>query len=89
MTDTVHPVTAKAVFVTDSGELISNEVLILANKTDDNPDLRFFKEKFTFRNRHYPRSGSYYLILWDESNGLELGRYEFTIDLAFAGDFGI
>lgn len=47
-----------------------------------------FKEKFTFRNRKYSKGEKYYVLMIDDRTEVEIGRYEFTIDIAFSDDFG-
>jgi hypothetical protein len=43
---------------------------------------------FSLKNQHYDKSGKYYLLAVDESNGLEIFRHEVSMDLAFANEFG-
>lgn len=88
ISDTLLPVEMKIYFINDAGEKISNENIIYADKKNETPEKRMFKEKFTFRNRKYSKSEKYYLIMMDDKTDVELGRYEFTIDIAFSDDFG-
>lgn len=88
ISDTVLPLTAKLYFMDELGEKISNENIILANKKEAKHENRMFKEKFTFRDRKYTSKEKYYLIIQDDKTGLELGRHEFIIDIAFADNFG-
>jgi hypothetical protein len=88
VSDTLLPVVMKIYFIDETGEKISNENLIYANKKSDPPEKRMFKEKFTFRNRKYSKGEKYYLVMVDDKTDVELGRYEFIIDIAFSDDFG-
>lgn len=88
VSDTLLPVVMKIYFINDAGEKISNENIIYADRKNDPPEKRMFKEKFTFRNRKYSKGEKYYLVMIDDKTDVELGRYEFTIDIAFSDDFG-
>ncbi|MFT9495896.1 BREX-1 system phosphatase PglZ type A [Anaerosolibacter sp.] len=88
VSDTVLPLTAKLYFIDELGEKISNENIILANKKEVKHENRMFKEKFTFKDRKYTSKEKYYLIIQDDKTGLEIGRHEFIIDIAFADNFG-
>jgi uncharacterized protein (TIGR02687 family) len=88
VSDTLLPVVLKIYFINDAGEKISNENIVYADKKNDPPEKRMFKEKFTFRNRKYSKSERYYLVMIDDKTDVELGRYEFTIDIVFSDDFG-
>ena len=88
VSDTVLPVVMKLYFVDEAGDKVSNENIIYADKRNQPPEKRMFKEKFTFRNRRYVKSDKYYLIMADDKTDVELRRYEFTIDIALSDDFG-
>jgi len=86
--DTILSLTAKLYFIDEQGEKISNENIIIANKKDPKHENRMFKEKFTFKDRKYTSKEKYFLIILDDKTGLEIGRHEFIIDIAFADNFG-
>lgn len=88
VSDTLLPLVMKIYFINNAGEKISNENLIYADKRNQPPEKRMFKEKFTFRNGKYAKSEKYYLVMVDDKTDVELGRYEFTIDITFSDDFG-
>jgi uncharacterized protein (TIGR02687 family) len=88
VSDSLLPVVARLYFINELGEKISNENIIYADVKNEIPEKRMFKEKFTFRNRKYSKSEKYYLLMIDDKTEVEIGRYEFTIDIAFADDFG-
>ena len=86
ISDSILPVVMKIYFINDAGEKISNENIIYADKRNEPPEKRMFKEKFTFRNRKYAKSEKYYLVMVDDKTDVELGRYEFSVDIAFSDD---
>lgn len=88
VSDILKPIKLKVSFETESGEKISNEEIIVADKKNATPENRQFRAKFTFRNRKYSREEKYYLIMKDATSDLEIYRHEFIIDIAFADDFG-
>jgi uncharacterized protein (TIGR02687 family) len=88
VSDTLLPVVMKIYFINEAGEKISNDNIIYADKKSEPPEKRMFKEKFTFRNRKYSKSEKYFLVMIDDKTEVELGRFEFTIDMAFTDDFG-
>ncbi len=88
VSDTLLPVVMKIYFINEAGEKISNDNIIYADKKSEPPEKRMFKEKFTFRNKKYSKSEKYYLVMIDDKTEVELGRFEFTIDMAFTDDFG-
>jgi hypothetical protein len=88
VSDTLKPAKLKAYFETESGEKISDEEIIIADKKNALPEKRQFREKFTFRNRKYGKDEKYYLVMKDIVSNMEVSRHEFIIDIAFADDFG-
>jgi len=88
ISDSLLPVVAKLYFINEAGEKISNENIIYADIKNQPPEKRMFKEKFTFKNKKYSKSEKYYIILIDDKTEVEIDRYEFIIDIAFADDFG-
>ena len=88
ISDTLQPIKIKVYFATESGEKISDEELIIADKKNAPPEKRQLHEKFTFRNRKYSKDEKYHLVMKDAISDMELSRHEFIIDIAFADDFG-
>ena len=86
--DTVRAATYRLYFISESGDRVSNENTYIADRRDEDASKRVFRLKFTFKNQEYSRSTKYYLICMDEGTGVEAWRYEVTVDMAFAGDFG-
>lgn len=91
VSDELRPAEIKAYFVEDvSGreERISDEALIIAGERNTSPEGRVLSVKFTLKNRQYSRNGAYSLVMRDKNSDALIKKYEFTIDIAFAGDFG-
>ncbi|KUO77764.1 MAG: hypothetical protein APF81_01450 [Desulfosporosinus sp. BRH_c37] len=88
VSDNLQPMKIKVYFESDSGEKISDEELIIADKKNAPPEKRQFHEKFTFRNRRYSKDEKYYLVMKDATSDIELSRHEFILDIAFADEFG-
>jgi uncharacterized protein (TIGR02687 family) len=75
----------KLYFIDSNNNRVTNEVFISADKKEDNPEKRSFKERFSFISKKYNISEKYYLILFGENDN-EIKRYEYSIDIPFAGD---
>ena len=88
VSDTLQSIKVKVCFETESGEKISDEEIIIADKKKAPAEKRQFHEKFTFRNRRYTKDEKYYLVMKDAISDMEISRHEFIIDIAFADDFG-
>ena len=88
VSDVLQPIRIKVYFEIKSGEKISDEEIIVADRKNATPEKRQFHEKFTFRNRKYLKSEKYYLVMKDALSDMEISRHEFIIDIAFADDFG-
>ncbi len=73
-------------FTDFSGNKISDEQKVIADKTSDNGQERTFRCTFSLRSMKFDSRETYYLVIADE-NGLQLPKKEeFQIDIAFAVD---
>lgn len=81
------PLVASIYFVDEDNNKISNENVIYADVSSENPQDREFIKKFTFQDKKYPKNKDYYLVLKDLENDIELERYNYIIDIAFQDDF--
>lgn len=88
VTDVIKEATYKVYFVDASGEAISNENFIIADRTDTEGIHRIFKHRFNLKDKVFTKSDKYYIVAVDEDNGMEVLRNEVIIDIAFAGNFG-
>lgn len=88
ISNTVLPVEVRLYFTDSNGLKISNEVIINANKNTVNAADREFMKEFTLlSSKKYDKSKSYYLVMENIENSVELHKYEFTIDLPFDDGF--
>lgn len=88
VSDVVKAVRYALYFEAEDGELITGIELHHADSRDTNTANRIFKVRFSFKNQTYSKNRKYYLVIKNQDTGLELGRHEVAIDVAFAGDFG-
>lgn len=88
VTDTLRPKTIRVWFEDESGNKVSNENIIVADRTNINPEERKYQEKFIFASRKYSPKDKYFMRITDNSTGIEISHYEYIIDIPFADDFG-
>ncbi|MCC8014548.1 MAG: BREX-1 system phosphatase PglZ type A [Eubacterium sp.] len=88
VSDVVKEATYRVYFVAENGDVISNESLYKADNREKESPKRIFKLRFSFKNKKYDKTQKYYLVAYDEKTNLEVLRREFTVDIAFADDFG-
>ncbi|MBQ1398647.1 MAG: BREX-1 system phosphatase PglZ type A [Clostridia bacterium] len=75
--------TCYAYFTDSNGKTVSDTATIIADKTTDDVHERIFRCTFSLKPLSYSNTAAYYLIIAD-SNGQQLSREEFQIDIAFA-----
>lgn len=88
VSDVVKETTYHIYFEDGNGEKISNEHLYKADKKETDSVKRMFRLRFSFKNKKYSKAQKYYLVAYDDKNGLEALRHEVVMDIAFADDFG-
>ena len=88
VSDIVKKTTYKMYFISEDNERISNENMYVADSRDAHPQKRIFRMRFTFKNKKYDKNKQYYLVVYDESTGIEAFRHPVIMDLAFSDDFG-
>lgn len=88
VTDTMRPRTLRIWFEDENHQKVSNENILVADRTDENAENRIFKEKFIFGSRKYSPKDKYKLCLVDDATDLPITSYDFVIDIPFADDFG-
>lgn len=86
--DIVKPTEYSICFEAENGDKISNEHICIADNADTDSQKRKFTLRFSFVNKTYSAADKYYLVIKDTRTGLETLRQQFTIDIAFSGDFG-
>lgn len=88
VSDTVKKATYKMHFISEDNERISNENIYIADSRDSDPQKRIFRMRFSFKNKKYDKNKQYYLVVYDDTTGIEAFRHPVIMDLAFADDFG-
>jgi uncharacterized protein (TIGR02687 family) len=88
VSDTVKATNYMLYFMSEDNEKISNDNTYVADNRDEDPQNRIFRMQFTFKNKKYDKSKQYYLVVFDETNNLEIWRHPVIMDLAFSDDFG-
>lgn len=71
----------------DMEQILSNEAIIIADLTSENPKERIFKTQFVLKNRAYDRNKTYYLTVKDIETDIIVERIPLTINLGFTSDF--
>lgn len=88
ISDVVKQTSFRLYFISEENEKISNENMYIADKRDENTRDRIFRIRFTFKNKKYDPNIRYYLVAYDENNGMEVLRHAVVMDVAFSDDFG-
>ncbi len=80
----------KLYFVDEVGNRVSNEVMIIADLTSNEPNERGFREKFVLKDMKFDKSANYYLMIEDDDDTINplRSKTKFQIDLMIANDFG-
>lgn len=86
--DIVKPTEYSICFEAENGDKISNEHICIADNADTDSQKRKFTLRFSLVNKTYSAADKYYLVIKDTRTGLETLRQQFTVDIAFSGDFG-
>ncbi|KQY85278.1 alkaline phosphatase [Paenibacillus sp. Root52] len=81
------PRTVKIYMVDDAESVISNEELIICDRTSDKPDERTFKLRFALKSIPYDKNSNYYLITKDIETNIVIEKTQFTINLGIVSDF--
>ena len=81
--------TVKLYFTDESGQKISNEQSILADRISDKASDRTFKASFNLKNSNYNKSDKYYLVVEDPEEPIKkvLEKIPFTISLGIVSEF--
>lgn len=81
------PRTVKIYMVDDSDNVISNEEMLICDRTSDKPDERTFKLRFALKSIQYDKNSNYYLITKDIETSIVIEKTPFTINLGIVSDF--
>ncbi len=88
VSDVVKAAMYRVRFESDSGEIISNEVLYLADSEEEKPANRIITLSFDIKKKSYDSNRRYYLKILLERNGTEMMSRQVIMDLPFTEDFG-
>lgn len=73
--------------IDENGEIISNEEILLGDKTSENPGDRNMSIRFILKQGNYDRNKDYYLIIKDVQTNVEYEKIRFSISLGIESDF--
>lgn len=88
VSDMVKAVKYKIFFATESGEVISNEVIHSADNTSEDPRERMFRIRFDIKRQAYSNDKNYYLKIVNDKTGKEILSKQVIMDLPFTDNFG-
>ena len=83
------PRTVVAKFVDADGHPVSDQVVMIADRTSQDRNQRLFRERFTLSGTDFDKNADYYLVLEDPDERVEkvLFRRKFQMDLGIAFGF--
>ena len=82
VSDIVKAATYKIFFISEDNEKISDEASFFADSRESDTLKRIFRMKFRFKDKKY------YLVVYDDSTGMESFRHPVIMDLTFMDDYG-
>ncbi len=89
VSDTVKKADFRIHFESEDGEMISNEVIISADSTYQNPTAREYELTFNFKRKSYDNNEHrYFLKIVNDKTGAEVFSNQVIMDLPFTNDFG-
>ncbi len=81
------PRTVKIYMVDENDSVISNEEMLICDRTSDKPEERTFKLRFALKTIPYDKNSTYYLITKDDETNVVIEKTPFTINLGIVSDF--
>lgn len=90
VSDTVKAATYKIRFEADTGEILSNEVVYLADRKEEKPGERIVTFGFDIKRRAYDNEHRYFLkaVRAEEKGDVEVMSRQVIMDLPFTEDYG-
>lgn len=88
VSDIVKAATYKIFFISEDNEKISDEASFFADSRESDTLKRIFRMKFRFKDKKYDKDKKYYLVVYDDSTGMESFRHPVIMDLTFMDDYG-
>ncbi|MDD4835308.1 MAG: BREX-1 system phosphatase PglZ type A, partial [Lutispora sp.] len=83
----ITPCSVRVYMVDGNDNLISNEEVLLGDKTSQNPEDRNISIRFVLKSMDYDKNRNYYLIIKDDDTDVVYDRIPFSISLGIASDF--
>lgn len=81
------PRTVKIYMIDETDTIISNEEMLICDRTSDKPDERTFKLRFALKSIPYDKNSKYYLITKDDETNVIVEKTLFSINLGIVSDF--
>jgi uncharacterized protein (TIGR02687 family) len=81
------PRTVKIYMVDEKDAVISNEEMLICDRTSEKPDERTFKLRFALKSIPYDKNSNYYLISKDVETNIVVEKTPFNINLGIISDF--
>ncbi|WP_338140267.1 BREX-1 system phosphatase PglZ type A [Paenibacillus thiaminolyticus] len=81
------PRTVKIYMVDHNDTIISNEEMLICDRTSEKPEERTFKLRFALKSIPYDKNSTYYLITKDDETDVIVEKTPFTINLGIVSDF--
>ena len=88
VSDIVKAATYKIFFISEDNERISDEASLFADSRESDTLKRIFRMKLRFKDKKYDKDKKYYLVVYDDSTGMESFRHPVIMDLTFTDDYG-
>lgn len=83
----IVPCSVNVYLVNENSEIISNEEILLGDKTSEKPEDRNMRIQFILKQGNYDRNKNYYLIIKDIETNVEYEKIKFSISLGIESDF--
>lgn len=88
VSDIVKKAVYRLKFMSDDGEVISNEVLLEVDSKDEKPGNRIYTVAFDIKRKSYGPDHKYFIKVVNERTGIEIMSRQVIMDLPFTDDFG-
>lgn len=83
----IVPCSVRVYLADENEEIISNEEILLGDKTSENPSERNMNIRLILKQGNYDRNKDYYLIIRDVQTNAEYEKIPFSISLGIGSDF--
>jgi hypothetical protein len=83
----IVPCSVRVYLIDENEEIISNEEILLGDKTSENPGDRNMSIRFILKQGNYDKNKDYYLIIKDVQTNVEYEKIRFSISLGIESDF--